>query len=101
MGIKINEEILGTKKLNGAKLLNEEGYVESAIVVSKEIFRNYPKIASNFNDRLYFADLLKDLELFQEASSEYGRIKKIQLTSEEKIVLEKRNEEVSLKIMGK
>jgi len=99
--IQITDEILGEKKINGAKLLNENGYVESSIIAAKEVFRNYPQLANDFEDRLYFADLLKDLELYQEASSEYRRIEKINLTEEQNTLIEKRSEEVNLKLMDK
>ncbi len=90
---------LGVKKINGAKMLNESGYKESSIIVAKEVFRNYPEIAKNFEDRLYFADLLKDLDLFQEALSEYSRIEKLELKKEQRKTLLERNEEVSLKLI--
>lgn len=99
--IKLSDEILGKKKINGAKLLNENGYVESSIVAAKEVFRNYPNLSNNFEDRLYFADLLKDLELYQEASSEYKRIEKINLSAEQNTIIQKRSEEVNLKLMDK
>jgi hypothetical protein len=99
--ISISDEELGQKKLNGAKLLNESGFTESSIIAAKEVFRNYPSIAKNFNNRIYFADLLNELSLHQEAVSEYGRIENLNLTEQQLATVKKKNEEVSLKIMEK
>ncbi|MEE9429630.1 MAG: hypothetical protein V3V16_01240 [Melioribacteraceae bacterium] len=99
---KINNDknYLGTKKLNGAKLLNESGYSESSVIVAKEVFRNYPKISMKFEDRLYFADILNKLELYQESSSEYTKLENIALSDEEKNTIEKRIESVSMKLVN-
>ena len=98
--VSIDENLLGTKKLNGAKLLNENGYSESSVIVAKEVFRNYPKISMKFNDRLYFADILNDLKLYQEASSEYTKLENIALTEKEKDIIRKRIETVSMKLVN-
>lgn len=101
--INENEEVksydLGLKKINGAKMLNDLGYKESSIIVSKEVFRNYPKTSENFENRLYFADLLKDLNLYQEALGEYSRIEKFDLREEQRSILEQRHEEINLKLL--
>ena len=98
--ISIDENLLGVKKLNGAKLLNENGYSESSVIVAKEVFRNYPKISMKFNDRLYFADILNELKLYQEASSEYSKLENIALTDLEKDTIKKRIETVSMKLVN-
>ncbi len=97
----VSNEILGHKKLNGAKLLSKSGYIESSIIAAKEVFRNYPSIAKRFEDRLYFANLLNKLKLHQEAVSEYSKIEKISLTEKQLEILEKQKEETSLKLMEK
>jgi len=96
----IDENLLGVKKLNGAKLLNENGYSESSVIVAKEVFRNYPKISMKFNDRLYFADILNELKLYQEASSEYSKLENIALTDLDKDTIKKRIETVSMKLVN-
>lgn len=90
---------LGEKKINGAKLLNESGYKESSLIAAKEVFRNYPDISANFKNRIYFADILIELELYQEALSEFQRINKLNLTDEEKAILKTENEAISNKIV--
>lgn len=98
--VSIDENLLGTKKLNGAKLLNEIGYSESSVIVAKEVFRNYPKISMKFDDRLYFADILNELKLYQEASSEYTKLESITLSDEEKDTIRKRIETVNMKLVN-
>jgi hypothetical protein len=88
---------LGLKKINGAKQLAENGFVESAILAAKETFRKYPATGKNFGDRLYFADLIKNLGLDEEAVSEYNKISKIAETNAQKEILNKRIEEINLK----
>ncbi len=97
--LNIDENVLGIKKINGAKQLNESGYTESSIIVAKEVFRNYPKVASDFNDRIYFADLLSNLKLYEEAASEYSDIEKLSLTENQKNILKQKKNEVSLRLM--
>ncbi len=92
------ENTLGVKKLNGAKLLAENGYKESSVIVAKETYRKYPDTKKRIADRIYFADILAGLGLYQEAASEYADIKKEPMTPEQKRVLEKKIEEVNLKL---
>jgi len=90
---------LGQKKINGAKQLAESGFVESAILAAKETFRKYPATGKNFGDRLYFADLIKNLGLDEESISEYNKISKIAETDAQKEILSNRIEGVNLKII--
>jgi len=95
----IDENMLGNKKINGAKQLNVSGYTESSIIVAKEVFRNYPNVASNFENRVYFADLLKDLKLYEEAASEFSNMENLNLSKSQKEILKDKNNEVSLILM--
>lgn len=98
--ITVDKNQLGAKKLNGAKLLNENGYSESSVIVAKEVFRNYPKISMKFEDRLYFADILNELELYQEAATEYSKLENITLSDTEKNTIKKRIETVNMKMVN-
>jgi hypothetical protein len=91
--------MLGKKKINGAKQLKENGYLESSIIVAKEVFRNYPLIAKNINDRLYFADLLAELQLYEEALEDYQTIYDLDISAEEKENLSAIIESLSLKLI--
>ncbi len=96
--IAVLENTLGEKKLNGAKLLAENGYKESSVIVAKETYRKYPATKKRIADRIYFADILADLGLYQEAASEYASIKKEPMTDAQRKILEKKIEQVNLKL---
>lgn len=79
-----NKSNLGYLKLNGAKYLCDQGLKESAVIVSKEVFRNYPSLSSVYNNRIYFAKILDELGLYEEAVKEYGKIENLNLTVTQK-----------------
>lgn len=91
---------LGIKKLNGAKLLANNGYKESAIIVAKETYRQYPETKMLVDERLYFAGLLEGLGLLQEALNEYEEIKKLNASNDKSAALDNFIENVSLKIIN-
>lgn len=74
----------GIKRINGAKQLAENGFVESAIVSAKEIFRKYPEVAKDAANRIYFADLLYNKKLYDEALEEYNAIKMLNISEAQK-----------------
>lgn len=86
-GIKspmIDSNDLGIKKLNGAVQLSENGYKESAIVVAEETFRKYPETKNMPRYRIYFANILYDLHLNEDAYEDFKSIEKLKLTDNEK-----------------
>lgn len=95
---EIIENSLGLKRINGARQLAESGYKESAVIAVKETYRKYPSTKLLFNDRLYFADLLKELGLMREALSEYNDIAVNQLNEHQTATIQSRIEDVSLVI---
>ena len=80
----IDENNFGMMRLNGAKQLAENGYVESAIIEAMKTYRKYPDTKSLSNFRIYFADLLVKKNLYDEALSEYKKISELKLNSKEK-----------------
>jgi hypothetical protein len=96
--IVIPENDFGYKRINGAKQLAVSGYKESAVIAAKETYRKYPSTRMLFDERLYFADLLKELGLAREALSEYNDITKNDLDENERNILIKRIEEASLAV---
>jgi hypothetical protein len=89
---------LGIRKLNGAKQLAEAGYRESSILVAKETYRKFPYTRQLVPDRIYFADLLEKLSLYEEAYKEYEKIISMNLTEKEKQRIKDKLEELSKKL---
>jgi hypothetical protein len=75
----------GIKRMKGAVQLAENGFKESAVVSSKEIFRKYPGTGNKAEYRIYFADILFDLGLYEEAYQEYSLIDGLELSDNEKV----------------
>ena len=93
--LNITEDLMGIKKLNGAKQLAENGYKESAVIVAKETYRKYPSTKKNIEERIFFANLLADLKLYSESFEEFDEIKKESPGNE---VISKKLEELKSKI---
>ncbi len=74
----------GIKRINGAVQLAENGFKESAVITAKETFRKYPSTKEMANYRIYFANLLYDLGLYDEAYDEFTSIKELKLSDKEK-----------------
>jgi len=75
--IKSND--FGIKRLNGAKQLAESGFRESAVIAAKEIYRKYPETKKDAVSRIYFADIMNQLGLYEEAYDEFKDIKSLNL----------------------
>lgn len=84
----------GIKRLNGAMQLAESDMKESAVVVAKETFRKYPdtKLLSSY--RIFFADILFDKGLYNEAFEEFSEIAKLELSNDEKLDVDKKIEKI-------
>ena len=82
--IAVAQNSLGERKINGAKQLAQNGYQESAIIVAKETYRKYPSTSRNVDDRIYFANLLQNLKLNNEALEEYNIISNMELSNQQK-----------------
>jgi hypothetical protein len=84
-----NNEIIqsgdfGIKRINGAVQLAENGFKESAVVTAKETFRKYPSTKQMANYRIYFANILNEFGLYEEALDEYNSIGNLKLSEKEK-----------------
>jgi len=71
--------LLGDLKLNGARQLAENGFRETAILTAKETYRKYPDTQKNILTRIYFAEQMMQLSLFDEALAEYSQIQNLPL----------------------
>lgn len=82
--LDVNSGEFGIKRLNGAKQLAESGFKESALISAKEIYRKYPQTLESIEHRIYFADILTQLEIYDEAYTEFEKISKLKLNEKDK-----------------
>jgi len=106
-GDKVSEETLttlksndfGMKRLSGAKQLAENGMEESAIIAAKEVYRKYPDTKKDAATRIYFADILFGMGLYEEAYDEYSKIKMLTLTNDQKNYVDDKTEQINKKLI--
>lgn len=91
----------GTKRLNGAKQLAENGMKESAIVTAMEVYRKYPETKKDVVNRIYFADLLLETKLYEEAYDQYTEIKSLKLNDSQEQYLSNKIDEISKKLLNR
>lgn len=96
--VSVTPSLLGSKKINGAKQLAQSGFKESSILVAKETFRKYPETAEIAKNRLFFAALLEELNLNDEAFDEYSKISKLNLTYSDKELVKNKLSLLSVKL---
>lgn len=94
----VSNEEFGIKRLNGAKQLAENGLRESAVVTAKEVYRKYPSTKSLADYRIFFADILYEKKLYEEALDDYTDIQKLSLTEPQKEKVTQRIEEIKRKL---
>lgn len=88
--LNLKDDDFGIKRLNGAIQLAKNGFKESSVVFAKETYRKYPESKQIPYFRIFFADLLYEKELYEEALGEYMDISKLELKNEEKNHVERR-----------
>lgn len=98
--VHIKSDDFGIKRLNGAVQLAETGFEESAVVTAKETFRKYPDTKKLTGYRIYFANILYDKGLYEEAMEEYTSISKLSVTEEQKIEMEQKLESIRNKLLS-
>lgn len=91
----------GTKRLNGAKQLAENGMKESAIITAMEVYRKYPGTKTDASNRIYFADLLFEKKLYEEAYDQYNEIKAITLNDSQAQYVSDKLNEISKKLLNR
>jgi hypothetical protein len=74
----------GIKRLNGAMQLADNGMTESAVVFAKETYRKYPDTKLLASYRIFFAGLLYEKGLYEEAYKDYSEIILLELSTEQK-----------------
>ena len=73
----------GILRLNGAMQLAENGLLESSVVFAKETYRKYPETINIASYRIFFADVLYEKGLYEEALGEYLEIQTFELDKEQ------------------
>lgn len=91
----------GMKRLNGAKQLAENGMKESAIVTAKEVYRKYPETKKDVSSRIYFADLMYERGLYEEAYDEFNDIKSLNLNQGQIAYVSDKLDQIGKKLIKK
>jgi hypothetical protein len=86
--LQIQSDNFGVKRLNGAVQLAENSLEESAVVAAKETYR------------IYFANILYDKGLYEEALDEYVDIQKLKLTDKERTNVSEKTESIKMKLLS-
>jgi hypothetical protein len=73
----------GIKRLNGAMQLADNSMQESSVVFAKETYRKYPETKQIASYRIFFADILYEKGLYEEALGDYLEIQSLNLNNEQ------------------
>ena len=98
--LQIITDDFGIKRLNGAVQLAENSLEESAVVAAKETYRKYPDTKKLPSYRIYFANILNDKGLYEEALDEYVDIQNLKLTDEERTEINTKTESIKMKLLS-
>lgn len=79
--LKLND--FGIKRLNGAVQLADNGLKESSVVFAKGTYRKYPETKEIASFRIFFADVLYQKGLYEEALGDYLEIQRLELTDDQ------------------
>jgi len=96
----VTTDMLGDLKLNGAKQLAENGFKETAILTAKETYRKYPATQKNIINRIYFAEQMMRLSLYDEALTEYSQIQNLELSDAQSKEVQEKLDLLKKKLSG-
>ena len=96
----VSTDMLGDLKLNGAKQLAENGFMETAILTAKETYRKYPATQKNVLSRIYFAEQMMHLSLYDEALTEYSQIQNLSLNDAQSKEVQEKLDLLKKKLSG-
>lgn len=95
----IDHGVFGLMRLKGAKQLSQSGFGKSAVVLSRETYRKYPETRNDSSFRIYFADILFKLSLYEEALGEYNAIRTLSLSDTQKKNIDQKLVEIKNKLL--
>jgi len=84
----LNSNDFGIRRLNGAIQLANNDLKESSVVFARETYRKYPEAKQVASYRIFFAEVLFEKGLYEEALGEYLDIQKLELSKEQKVKVE-------------
>ena len=101
-GIKapiIESDNFGIKRLNGAVQLAESGFKESAVVEAKDTFRKYPETNKIAAFRIYFANILFNLGLNEDAYDDFKSIQSLNMNKDQQAEVKNKMEILAKKLL--
>lgn len=89
----------GIKRLNGAEQLATGGFIESAVITARETYLKYPATKLFPYFRIYFASLLVDLKLYDEAYKDFEEMNSLHLDDKQKTEVNQKLEYLGKKLL--
>jgi hypothetical protein len=90
-----NELAIGILRLNGTRVLFENGFYSTCALKAMEVFRLFPPLAERFSARLLVAEALERAHLRGDALTEYGTMLTLSgLTAEQQSLIRQRMEQL-------
>ena len=96
----IKSDNFGIKRLNGAVQLAQNDLQESAVVAARETYRKYPETKTLSSYRIYFADILYEKGLYEEALDDFIDLNKLHLSDDEKNEVSLKIETINMKLLN-
>jgi hypothetical protein len=97
---ELKADDFGIRRLNGAMQLSDNGLMESSVVFAKETYRKYPETKQVASYRIFFANVLYEKGLYEEALGEYLDIQKLELSKDQSTKVESQISSINKKLLN-
>ncbi|MBI5217049.1 MAG: hypothetical protein HY960_14940 [Ignavibacteriae bacterium] len=97
--LSTNGEI-GVLQLNGTKVLFENGYDETGVLKTKQVYRLYPALVKQFETRMLVARAFENMNLKRDALTEYRSLLNEALLPQQRTQLEQKIEQLKKQLDG-